>query len=71
MKAALVVCWETKRAFDHLGARHFPMPSLKRDYQEMFSYQSHMWLTQPEPPSHIRLSFIHWELHGSLCYALL
>ena len=35
IKAALVVCWETKRAFDHLGAHHFLMPFLKHDYQEM------------------------------------
>lgn len=35
IKAALVVCWETKRAFDHLGAHHFLMPFLKHDYREM------------------------------------
>lgn len=36
MKAAPVVCWETKRAFDHLGAHHFLMPLLKHDYGETF-----------------------------------
>lgn len=36
MKAAPVVRWETKRAFDHLGAHHFLMPLLKHDYGETF-----------------------------------
>lgn len=34
-KQPLVVCWETKRTFDHLGAHHFLFLPLKHDYHKM------------------------------------
>lgn len=69
MKAALVVCWETKRAFDHLGAHHFPMPFLKHDYQEMFPLTLDA-ANSTQAPSHIWLLFIQRGLRGPLRHIL-
>lgn len=49
MKAAPVVCWETKRAFDHLGAHHFLMPLLEHDYRETFPLTLYVASSALEP----------------------
>lgn len=54
IKAALVVCWETKRAFDHLGVHHFLMPFLKHDYREMSPLTLYV-ANSTQSPSHIWL----------------
>lgn len=56
IKAALVVCWETKRAFDHLGAHHFLMLFLKHDYQEMSPLTLYV-ANSTRSQSHTRLLF--------------
>lgn len=57
IKAAPVVCWETKRAFDHLGAHHFLMPLLNHDYQEMSALALHVANSTQTPLSHIDFFF--------------
>lgn len=64
MKAAPVVCWETKRAFDHLGAHHFLMPLLEHDYRETFPLTLYVASSALEPSRSLQGCLYHilgWE----------